>query len=97
MCVADIACSFTDYVFRPVYICNFIHCFNLIFNDKHISSSTINDSLKKKLSLLGYVSSKYGLHSFRTGGVSISANNKTLDRLWQRHGRWKSVSTKYGM
>ena len=84
-------------MFRPVYFCNFKHCLKLILNDKHISSSTINTNFKKKLSLLGYVSSKYGLHSFRAGGVSISANNKTLDRLWQRHGRWESVSTKDGM
>ena len=88
LCVADIACSSTDYVFRPVYLCNVKHCFKLISNNKHISYSTINDSFKKKLSLLGYVSSKYGLHSFRAGGASISANNKTVDRLWHgRHGR----------
>lgn len=88
LCVADIACSSTDYVFRPVYLCNAKHCFKLISNNKHISYSTINDSFKKKLSLLGYVSSKYGLHSFRAGGASISANNKTVDRLWHgRHGR----------
>ncbi len=67
-------------MFRPVDFCNCKHCLKLIFTDKHISSSTINANFKK-LSLLRYVSSKYGLHSLLAGGVSKSANNKTVDRL----------------
>jgi len=45
---------------------------------------------------LGNDGKKCGLHSFRSGGATVSALNKTDDRLWQRHGRWKSVAAKDG-
>ncbi|XP_053390733.1 uncharacterized protein LOC128553580 [Mercenaria mercenaria] len=37
------------------------------------------------------------LHSFRSGGASTSANNNTSERLWQRHGRWKSSAARDGL
>ncbi|KAL9982315.1 hypothetical protein ACROYT_G004343 [Oculina patagonica] len=32
----------------------------------------------------------YGLHSLRAGGASAAANAHITDRLFKRHGRWKS-------
>ena len=63
---------------------------------KPVSISTINKAFKKKLKILGYDAKKFGLHSFRSGGATVSALNETDDRLWQRHGRWKSVAAKDG-
>lgn len=40
--------------------------------------------------------SKFGLHSFRAGGASAAANNGIPDRLFKRHGRWRSESAKDG-
>lgn len=38
----------------------------------------------------------YGLHSLRSGGATISANNGVGDRLFKRHGRWRSETAKDG-
>ena len=37
---------------------------------------------------------KFGLHSLRSGGATSAANNGINDRIFQRHGRWKSVAAK---
>lgn len=38
----------------------------------------------------------YGLHSLRSGGATSAARFGISDRLFKRHGRWKSVSAKDG-
>ena len=40
--------------------------------------------------------SVYGTHSFRSGGATEAANSSVGERVFQRHGRWKSVSAKNG-
>lgn len=39
---------------------------------------------------------KFGLHSLRSGGATASANMGTNDRLFKRHGRWRSENAKDG-
>ncbi|XP_033752191.1 uncharacterized protein LOC117335995 [Pecten maximus] len=39
---------------------------------------------------------KFGLHSLRAGGASAAANAGIPDRLFKRHGRWKSETAKDG-
>jgi len=38
----------------------------------------------------------FSMHSLRAGGASATAKCSVADRLFQRHGRWKSVSSKNG-
>jgi hypothetical protein len=33
---------------------------------------------------------KFGLHSLRSGGATAAANYGIKDRLFKRHGRWRS-------
>ncbi|XP_067685882.1 uncharacterized protein [Haliotis asinina] len=40
--------------------------------------------------------SKFGLHSLRAGGATAAANNGIPDRMFKRHGRWKSENAKDG-
>ena len=40
--------------------------------------------------------SKYGLHGLRAGGASAAANRGVPDRLFKRHGRWRSENAKDG-
>lgn len=71
--------------------------YKLACNNKPISYSTFRDHLRK--SLRGFVSDPqvYGTHSFRSrGGASAAANSGVPDRVFQRHGRWKSASAKDG-
>ncbi len=39
---------------------------------------------------------KYGLHSLRSGGATAAANNGIPDRMFKRHGRWRSENAKDG-
>ena len=43
---------------------------------------------------LGLDPNNFGLHSARSGGATCAANNGVRDRLFKRHGRWKSTSAK---
>ena len=45
---------------------------------------------------LGYEKRKFGLHSLRSGGATAAANAGIKDRLFRRHGRWKSENAKDG-
>ncbi|XP_071105314.1 integrase/recombinase xerD homolog [Haliotis cracherodii] len=38
----------------------------------------------------------YGLHSLRSGGATLAANRGIPDRMFKRHGRWRSESAKDG-
>ena len=40
--------------------------------------------------------SLYGTHSFRSRRAAKAANSGVGERVFQRHGRWKSVSAKDG-
>lgn len=61
-----------------------------------ISYTRLKELVKEKLSLLGYDNRLYGLHSFRAGGATAAANASVKDRLFKRHGRWRSETAKDG-
>ena len=61
-----------------------------------LSYSTICELFKKKLTELGYPAVEFGLHSLRAGGATAVANAGVPDRLFKRHGRWKSDNAKVG-
>jgi len=54
------------------------------------------DLFNKKVAALGFPAHEFGLHSLRAGGVTAAANAKVPDRLFKRHGRWKSENVKDG-
>ena len=66
----------------------------LVFPHKPISRSYIRDGLRRDLKNIGVDPSKFGPHSLRSGGASSTANNGINDRIFQRHGRWKSAEAK---
>ena len=61
-----------------------------------ISYSCLRDLFKMKLRQLGYDPAKFGLHSLRAGGATRAANAGVPDRLFKRHGRWRSENAKDG-
>ena len=46
------------------------------------------------LKTVGVDTSKFGLHSFRSGGATSAANNGVNNRIFQSHGRCKSAVAK---
>lgn len=45
---------------------------------------------------IGLDSSKFALHSLRSGGVTAAANKNVSDRLLKIHGRWVTDRAKDG-
>jgi len=64
--------------------------------DKHISYTTVRDNILKLLNSIGLNQKLYGLHSLRSGGATAAANLGVPDRLFKKHGRWKSENVKDG-
>ena len=61
-----------------------------------LSYSRLSELFKLKLEQLGYRAADYGLHSLRAGGATAAASAGVSDRLFKRHGRWKSETAKDG-
>ena len=61
-----------------------------------ISYTTLREQFKAKVKFLGYQADQFGIHSLRAGGASTAANAEVPDRLFKRHGRWRSENAKDG-
>ena len=61
-----------------------------------LSYTRMRELLLAKLSQLGYDAKQFGLHSLRSGGATAAANAGVPDRLFKRHGRWRSETAKDG-
>ena len=59
-----------------------------------LSYTRLRELFLSKLSELGFNPNQFGLHSLRSGGTSSAANAGVPDRLFKRHGRWRSESAK---
>lgn len=81
-----------DLIFRP--ISKGKDSCKLITPDKPISYSTMRQAFRRDLKTIGADPSKFGLHSLRSGGATMAANRGVSDRVFQRHGRWKSAQSK---
>lgn len=58
--------------------------------DQPMSYSRAKELLRKELKREGLDSSLFGIHSLRSGGASAAAALGVPDRLFQRHGGWRS-------
>ena len=52
--------------------------------------------LLEKITQLGFDPKLFGLHSLRAGGATAAANAGVADRLFKRHGCWRSETAKDG-
>ena len=59
-------------------------------NTGGISYSNMRELLKKKLEQLGFPAADFSLHSLRAGGATAAAAAGVPDRVFKKHGRWKS-------
>ena len=46
--------------------------------------------------MLGFPPNQFGLHSLHAGGATAAANAKVPDKMFKRHGHWKSKNDKDG-
>ncbi len=65
-------------------------------DQKPISYTRARELFLQLFNKAGYKDCNLGLHGLRAGGASAAANGGIPDRLFKRHGRWKSESAKDG-
>ena len=61
-----------------------------------LSYSRLRELLLAKIEQLGMDPKLFGMHSLLAGGATAAANAGVPDRLFKRHGRWRSESAKDG-
>jgi hypothetical protein len=61
-----------------------------------LSYSRYREIFLDAIKQIGYDPKLYGLHSLRAGGATSAANAGVQDRLFKRHGRWRSETAKDG-
>ena len=61
-----------------------------------LSYTRMRELFVAKWKELGFDAKQFGLHSLRAGGASAAANGGVPDRLFKRHGRWRSEAAKDG-
>ena len=61
-----------------------------------LSYTRMRELLLEKLEKIGLNPKQHVLHSLRAGGATAAANAGVPDRLFKRHGRWRSENTRDG-
>ena len=61
-----------------------------------VSYTRMRELVLEKLAALGLDTKQFGLRSLRSGGASAAANAGVPDRMFKRHGRWRSENAKDG-
>ena len=61
-----------------------------------LSYTRVREVMLEMLEAIGLDKRQFGLHSLRAGGASAAANAGVVDRLFKRHGRWKSENAEDG-
>lgn len=61
-----------------------------------LSYTRMRELLLAKIAGLGFNPKLFGIHSLRAGGATAAANAGVADRLFKRHGRWRSETAKDG-
>ena len=64
--------------------------------NKPLSYTSAREQFLAAVKSIGLPPTNYGLHSLRSGGASTAANNGVSDRLFKKHGRWRSEQVKDG-
>ena len=83
-----------NYIFRLLRKSRTGHKLALV--NKPLSYSTIRDHFKASFKDIVPDINRFGAHSLRAEGASAAANAGVNDRLFQRHGRWKTASAMKG-
>ena len=63
---------------------------------KPLSYTRVREILLEALKNIGLDPKLFGTHSLRSGGATDAANAGVPDRLFKKHGRWRSEGAKDG-
>ena len=85
-----------DFIFRAVTVTKRKPIGYLRAKNKPLSYSRAREVVLEAIESIGLEKKLFGLHSLRSGGATAAANAGVSDRLFKRHGRWRSENAKDG-
>ena len=89
-------CDYESYLFRAIVVSKNKKFGVFRKQNTPLSYTRTREILLEALESIGLEKKQFGLHSLRSGGASAAANSGVPDRLFKRHGRWKSDKAKDG-
>ncbi|KAK3095272.1 hypothetical protein FSP39_012523 [Pinctada imbricata] len=95
LALAEIDDEEENFLFRQLSFCHSSNSYKLR-KSGHLSYTRVRELFLEKLHCLGLDTTKFGLHSLRSGGATAAANAGISDRLFKKHGRWRSDRAKDG-
>ncbi|XP_076113718.1 integrase/recombinase xerD homolog [Mytilus galloprovincialis] len=95
MKLAKISENSDEFIFRSLSYCSKSDTYKLRKNVP-ISYTRAREVLLNALETIGLDKKQFGLHSLRSGGATAAAAAGVEDRLFKKHGRWKSENAKDG-
>lgn len=93
--VAKIKADSDEFIFRSISYCKSSDDYKLRKSGS-LSYTRSREILLEALESIGVDKSLFGLHSLRSGGASAAAAAGIDDRIFKKHGRWKSENAKDG-
>lgn len=93
--LSEISSESSEFIFRSISFYKKSNTYKLK-GKKPLSYTRAREILLSALESIGLDKSKFGLHSLRSGGATASASAGVKDRLFKKHGRWRSDSAKDG-
>jgi hypothetical protein len=94
--VANFDSKSDEHIFRPLTFMPSSKSKYKFRNLNSLSYTRTREIVLGAFESIGLDKTKFGLHSLRAGGASAAANSNISDRLFKRHGRWKSDKAKDG-
>lgn len=94
--LAGIESSSDEYIFRQITYLKKAASFKLRHTNKPLSYTRTREIILSALEDIGLDKKKFGLHSLRSGGATAAAAAGVNDRIFKKHGRWKSETAKDG-
>lgn len=66
------------------------------YGDTPASYQYLRKGVLDAFAAVGLSSLQFGLHSLRSGGATLAANQGISERLWMEHGGWRSQRSAFG-
>lgn len=79
-----------------VSFCKKSNSYRLRTDNRLILYTRAREIILDALEKIGLEKSKFGVHSLRSGGATSAAAAGVCDRLFKKHGRWRSDRAKDG-
>ena len=94
--LANIDKTSDEFIFRALSFCKKTDTYRLRCCGSSLTYTRAREILLNALEVLGLDKNKFGLHSLRSGGATAANAAGISDRLFKKHGRWRSDKAKDG-